>query len=576
MVTPVEAPRTPSRIERFAPLMAGVALAIPTLLARYLPMSDLPLHEGVVGLLRHYGDPAYMPDGLYALNLGHPNQLFHVTAALLSFVVSTSMAVKLVVAAAQIGIFIGGARLADYLGRSRWSVLLLAPLALGFTYYWGLVANLVGFAGFLLALPTIDRETRTPSLRGVLVTSSTLLLLFFAHESVFVCTALVVGVLTILLPLSWRATSLRMAPAAFSAVVAIGHQLWQKQFYTAGQPQAPTGFFTEWQRVRYLPNALFGTYELIEQLLLLGLGLIGIGFLFSERLRESSTWRGRSDGPAEPPATTMLSRLRRLRALLDGHRFELIGALHLGAYFVVPFNWHGATLIHERFLGPAWALIAITAAPRVSVKRLGWIVSAVVPVGILLLSWPQFVDADRTYRDLDALIARIPKNAAVTQTVLDKPTYRTRAYSASTGPARIVAERGGRIGLSLLISPISPIQLRPEWRWNEYDIRTTNFGSKMLKPASDLQLFEWVVAQSRDAFTRDLIIIALSPEADFVMAKGEWLLFHSRKPVLPLLSKEIPPLPSMETALDRVYQLSIRHGDEVREGSAAPTPSGAE
>src|SRR5262245_28847346 len=105
-----------TKVERFAPLTVGLVFALPTLLARYLPMNDLPLHEGVVGVLRHYSDARYFPPGLYRLNLGHPNQLFHVLACLLSYVVSTSMACKLVVAAAQILIFVGGARLASHLG----------------------------------------------------------------------------------------------------------------------------------------------------------------------------------------------------------------------------------------------------------------------------------------------------------------------------------------------------------------------------------------------------------------------------------------------------------------------------
>lgn len=553
-----------TKMERFAPLVAGVALAIPTLLARYLPMSDLPLHEGAIGLLRHFGDETYMPPGLYMLNLGHPNQLFHVTAALLSFVVSTSTAVKLVVATAQILMFVGGAWLADHLGRSRWGVLLLAPLALGFTYYWGLVANLVGFAGLLLALPLIDRATAKPSLRGVFTTSAVLTGLFFAHESIFVCGAAIVGVFTILRPLSLRQTSLRIAPSVVAAIVAIGHQIWSTRFFTHGQITAPTGFFTPWARIRFFANALFGSYELIEQLLLLGLSLVAIGLLVGGRIGE-----GKGDGIGESDVIdgpAPVGRARRWRALLNRYRFELIACLHLLAYFTVPFNWRGATLLHERFLGPAWAIFAIIAAPRGTTPRLAKVVVAVVPIGILLLSWPQFLDADHTYRDLDVIIGRIPKNSAVTQTALDKLTYRTRVYSASTAPARIVAERGGRIGVSLLISPISPVQVRPEWRWNEYDFRTNYLGSKTLKPAHDLEYFEYVVGQSRDPFVRDLLVVALAAEADLVVTKGEWLLFRSKKKMLPLKSGEIAAPQALETASDRVHELAMRHLEELKDG----------
>jgi hypothetical protein len=549
-----------TKIDRYAPVAVGVLIAIPTLLSRYLPMSDLPMHEGVVGLLRHFGDPAYMPDGLYRLNLWHPNQLFHLSAAALSFVVSTSAACRIVVAAAQILMFVGGARLADYLGRSRAGVILLAPLALGFTFYWGLVANLIGFASFLWALPLIDRAAREPSVKNTAKASAFFVLLFFAHETVFFFTALVVGVFTILRPLSWRETPLRIFPAFFAFCIALAHLLWEDQFFTKGQLKAPVGFFTPWARVRFFPNALFGSYEMVEQLLLLGMSLLGIGLLLQARIREAK------DQPVTPSQEALpVGRLRRGRAFLDRYRFELVAVLHFVGYSICPFNWRGATLLHERFLGPAWALLVIVVAPRVTVPRLARLVPFVVPVGILLLCWPQFADADRTYRDLDAIIERIPKNVAVTQASLDRPAFLTRTYSAATAPARIIADRGGRIGVSLMISPISAVQLVPEWRWDEYDFRTTYKGSKMLKPAHDLEYFEYVVAQSRDPETRDWIKIALSPEADFITAKGEWLLFHSKKKVLPLKSKEVPPPEGMETALDRIYQLSQIHAQALDE-----------
>jgi hypothetical protein len=555
-----------TKFDRYAPVAVGVLIALPTLLSRYLPMSDLPLHEGVIGLLRHFGDPAYMPEGLYRLNLWHPNQLFHLSAAALSFVVSTSAACRIIVAAAQILMFVGGARLADYLGRSRAGVVLLAPLALGFTYYWGLVANLIGFASFLWALPLIDRAAREPSWRNAAKASAMFVLLFFAHETVFFFAALVVGVFTVLRPLSWRETPLRVFPAFFAFCIALAHLLWEDKFFTKGQMQAPLGFFTPWARVRFFPNAVFGSYDLVEQLLLLGMSFLGIGLLIQARIREPKDVLG-ADSKEQPlPA----GGLRRYRALLDRYRFELIAGLHFIGYAICPFNWRGATLLHERFLGPAWALLVIVVAPRVTVPRLARLVPLVVPVGILLLCWPQFADADRTYRDLDAIIERIPKNVAVTLASLDRPAYHTRTYSAGTGPARIVAERGGRIGISLMISPISAVQLLPEWRWDEYDLRTTYKGSKMLLPAHDLQYFEYVVGQSRDPDTRKQIKIALSPEADFVVEKGEWLLFHSRLKVLPLKSKEVPPAPSTQTIMDRVYQVAkMQAVDEALQQHAA-------
>jgi len=241
-----------------------------------------------------------------------------------------------------------------------------------------------------------------------------------------------------------------------------------------------------------------------------------------------------------------------VRERLWHHRFEVIALLHFAAYLLVPFTWRGATLIHERFLGPGWAILVIVMSPRVLAPRLGKIIAAVVPIGVLLISWPQFVDAHRAYTDLDALIEKIPTGATITQTSVDRPAYRTRVYSASTGPARIAADRGGRVGLSLTFSPISPVQIRREYRWDEYNFRIAYQGSKTLKPTYDLTRYEWLVAQSRDPAIREILVKVLSPDAEFVMAKGEWILLHSKHPMVPILSPDAPAPPEIETVWDRV------------------------
>jgi len=79
-----------AKLEPYAPLFFGLMFALPTLLAGYPPMTDLPLHESIIGVLRHWGDPKYFPPDLYILNLGHPNQLFYFLALPFSYVVGTT------------------------------------------------------------------------------------------------------------------------------------------------------------------------------------------------------------------------------------------------------------------------------------------------------------------------------------------------------------------------------------------------------------------------------------------------------------------------------------------------------
>ena len=202
-----------------APTIAGVALAAPTLLARFPPMTDLPLHDAVIGMLRHLHDPAYFPPDLYRLNLGHPNQLFHLSAWAFSYLFGVDGGCKVVIALAQVGILVGGARLAHHLGRSPWAALLLAPLALGWSYFWGLVANLVGFALLLFALPTLDRAVSHPSARGFLRSSLWMVALYLAHESVMVVACSAVLVFTLGQPLRRGATALRLAPIGVASAI---------------------------------------------------------------------------------------------------------------------------------------------------------------------------------------------------------------------------------------------------------------------------------------------------------------------------------------------------------------------
>ncbi|MCA9586437.1 MAG: hypothetical protein KC657_13860 [Myxococcales bacterium] len=547
------------RIAPHAPLLVAATLALPTLLAYYPPMSDLPHHEAMVGLLRNFNDPSIVPHGLYRINLGHPNQLFHLLGALLSFVVGTRWAVKLVITASQLLIFWSGARLADHVGRSRWSTLLLAPLALGFTYYWGLVANLIGYAAFFFALPLMDRFAKTPTWRGAGKLCAAMLLLDFAHGSVFQMGTGVIALFALCYPLRLRATALRLVPAAAAVVLTLVHLWWQQRFYTPSVIEVPTRFFSLWTKLILLPNVLFGAHDLPALLLLCIISLVGLVALLGARIRHDT--RDPDDAPPR-------GKLERVRAWALRYRFEIVGALFVLAYWTAPFNWKGATLIHERFLGPGFGILAICAAPRAAVPRIAKFVLSVLPVGIMLLSWPQFLDSHQTYKDLEYIIARLPTGRSIGILVLDRAVYRTRIFSVGPGGGRVLAERGGRVSFAFTASPIAPVQMTPRYRWDEYDIRTFALGTRGLKPEHDLKRFHWLVVYSREPIARRLLKKAMKPYAQLIDQSGDWLLYESNAPeVTPLLADD-PADPREPTILDMVNKLV----DEEREAKARGEP----
>lgn len=533
-------------------MLAGVLLAVPTLAAFYLPMSDLPLHEGVVGILRHWGDPTWFPPDLYVRNLFQSNQLFYLVSWILSYAVGTRWAVKIFVAVTQVLIFWAGGRLADHLGRSRWSVLFLTPLVLGFTYFWGLVANLLGFVTLLAALPVLDRGAQRPTPRTAVASSGVLLLLYFAHGSSFVAGCGFAAVLAVLHPWTRRETALRFVPVLFACVFFVAMYLRAEKNMMPWQVDFVTVFTPLLTRFEYLPNVLFGSHDLPAQLALFGIAVVGVAALAVTRFR---TERGEpvvAPAHASPP-----SRLDRARAALLAYRMELTGLCFLLGYFAMPFAWHGATLIYQRFFGPAWAVLVIAFAPRGPAPRVAKVAGAVLPLGVLLVSWPQFADADRTFRDMESLLEKIPMNRAITQVSLEPPIYRERVYSVAAGPARSVAVRGGRAGQSLTISGLSPILMNPAYRWDDYDYRMAR-SSRRLVPPHDLDRWEWVIVQSRDVGTRQLMVAALAPHATYVADAGEWVLFHSTHEVAPLTSPEVPAPPNSPTIVDRVNTLVQR------------------
>jgi hypothetical protein len=170
-------------VEAVAPWAAGLLLAIPILIAFYPPMTDLPFHEAAIAILRHFGDRSMFPPGLYRYNLGEPNQLFHMTGWALSYVVSTRWAAKLVVAAAVALVPVCAARFARHVGASPLAALVVAPIALGWLFSWGLVANVLGIAALLAVLPLLDDLAREPTPRRAVAAVGGAVLLYFAHEA---------------------------------------------------------------------------------------------------------------------------------------------------------------------------------------------------------------------------------------------------------------------------------------------------------------------------------------------------------------------------------------------------------
>lgn len=521
---------------RFAPSdvavwCSGALLAAPVLALRYPPMGDLPFHESLVALLRHFGDPAWSPPGLYRLNLGQPNQAFHLVAWALSLVAPTDVACKLTIAAAVGGTPPSAARLARHFDRSAWSALLSAPLALGFAFRWGLVGNVIGLPLLLLALPVLDRFAGAPTLRRAAQSAAVVAGLFFVHESAMVVAVIACACFALRVPEPEPESGRRRPRGAARAAllllpVAAGVAL--AAVYAARSPRlkAPSILAVAdrfgdgpLRRLLDVPGVLFGPIDraaLWATFVLYAAGLVALGL---ERLRFA---------PRAAPGVF---------ARTAGARLALL-ALACGAcFFAFPLAHGGSTLLYQRFLPPALAVLAVALAPPAAAgvrRRATWL-CAVPCLAVLAVSLPAFLDADRRYQELDQVLPLVEEDSAVA--ALDLTPRPPSAVAPVPGAAaRALAERGGRLLFSFTDAPTSPVVMRADLQWNEPVLRLA--GDPMaFCPSDDMRRFRYVLVRLAGPPSGALqrrVAAAFAPDARPLAASGEWLLFESTRDVLPV------------------------------------------
>lgn len=500
-----------------AALLAALVVAAATLLTRFPPMTDLPLHAATVGLLRHFSDPAFVPPGLYEWNFGHPNQLFHLLAWALSYPLGVDGACKLTVAASQVGVVLGGQRLARHVGASSWCALLFVPLAVGWTYHFGLVANLLGLGLFFAALPDLDDASagpRVPDARRLGRSCLWLVVLYVAHASVLVIAALVVGLFAVMRGLrdGARPLVLRLLPAVFAAVIVVGQLVVQRM--TLATQGLEEGGGLVWrsplQNAIELPYTLTGLPDVAVSCALALLTLLGFASFAASGVTRN--------------------------------RFLLVAAVCLVAALGAPFGFARGTLFNHRFLAPGLGLLVVGLGARTApspATRLQRLLAIAIPLAFLAFLLPELIDADRQNRALDQLLARMEPGAAVAAIEAD-PDKGERSFALVSTAARAVAWHGGRINMSFNESAISPVLLRPEHVWHESDARLGN-NTVDFEPARDFVLFRYALVHTRNPAIRAVAAEVMAPEARWLGQAGEWQLFETSGATIPLTAPEPPP-----------------------------------
>lgn len=524
-----------ARAARIVPWLAGALVAGPIVGFRYPPMPDLAMHEAMVAIARHRADAAFVPPGMYFVVAPQANQLFHWLAYALSFGVATDTACKMVVAVSVMSILVAMGRLLGRLGASRWPALVIAPVACGWMFRWGLAPNLLGFALLLWLLPQLEALARRPSHRRVVLGALAAGALLFAHASSALVFAMVAGYLAFVRARSLAGFAVRASPAGVVLALGLAQRTISARLSSDNMRTIGSDYGLDpMARLEILPGAIFGGTDGPRLAILAVVTLAALGVAVHAKSRRHA-------------------RALPLRVALGRHRYAVMGLVFFFLYLAFPMSIDGTTLLAHRFLPPAVACLIVACAPRSS-TTLGALFAAVVPVALLAVEWPGFVESDRLFRDLDAIILPLPRDVAVAQ--LDfTPRALGHAAPVPGAAGRIQAERGGRMLFAFTDTPPNPVYTRREWQWNEPLLRLVNTPYAFV-PSHDGERFAYLVAYDTNRKARTLVARALAPQYELVEARGPWDLYRSTVAVVPLASPDVPlPAAPIETLADRVNRL---------------------
>jgi hypothetical protein len=541
------------RAERLAPWLGGILVALPVMLATFPPMADLPLHEASIGLLRHWSDTTFCPHDMYFVNVGQSNQLFALLALAFSYVMPVPWATKTVVALTLVALPVAAAHFADYVKAPRWTALLVAPLGLGWLFFWGLIQNIQGLVVLVATLPTIDRFAAKPTWRGVATMCGVMVLFHFAHQAMGLVACLVIAVCTLGAPLRLRDMALRAVPVAFDGALVYAANKWA---WALAGPRHRATYAYQWDttihKIWALPGVLFAGYEPYIRNLVFLLVLAPVGLLLAER---GQLRRGQ---------------VRSLAERAHAARFEIVAFTLFVVYMAAPAAVKSTTLVYQRFLPPAWAIFAVSCAAGTAGtgRPLPRLLCAFAPVASLLVGWPTFVDSDRMYSDLESLIARIDKGSAVAALDVGPPTP-ARLWGPMAAMGHIVALKGGRALFDYTQSPVSLLVQRPSVEWVESITRVETHPFD-LTSSWDMLRYRYLFVACPEPSLGVAMTLALRNDAALIGRAGDWYLYESRILQVPVNAHDAwPPSPHPPTLHMQVALVS-RELQAIEHGGAAP------
>ncbi|MBK6848123.1 MAG: hypothetical protein IPG96_11510 [Proteobacteria bacterium] len=161
-------------------LLAGAHL-LPLLLARHLPMGDVPAHLAVVQIWRTPVGQGLMGQAYEHRSVLPPYLTYYGTLRLLGSVLSLEAANKLILVAYVLALPLSLAYLLGAFGRDRRLALLGFPLIYNVCFTHGFVANLLALPLLLGTLGLLQHYLRGPTLRRELLLALLVAAVYFTH-----------------------------------------------------------------------------------------------------------------------------------------------------------------------------------------------------------------------------------------------------------------------------------------------------------------------------------------------------------------------------------------------------------
>jgi hypothetical protein len=498
-------------------LVAGVYVIVyPFTLARYPPMTDLPMHAACASIFRHYRDPSFHFIEQFRIELLKVPYWTHTGfGALLAYIFPIGLAMKLSTIALLAMLPAGLAVLFQGMKKSP----LLGVFGLGFVWntlsHWGFI-NFVGALGlFCMALGLtfllLDRPTRFRQIALALV----LVLVFGSHVFRYPFTvAAVLGSAVVLYPATrrWKEVLLPIVPSLTLAL------LWYIGRDTDGTgPEDVKLKKLDFSRIDEIPRYVFGGLRGTEEwalaktsLWVLGvIALLGLLSFFFERRYKG--WAPR-DWAFHAGTHVVVA---------------CAAALFFTMYLTLPMEIGLWWYVYPREIVSA-SLVAVALCPdlpRAGAARLMAI--AAIGVSTMRQAWPvalAYAHFDTATRDFQQIVERIPKAPRLGYVVFDHTGSLQETTPFIHLPAWVQAEKGGWLSFHFVAWNTSPIRYRTdstevppptpirfEWLPHLFDFRTRG------------RFFDTFLVRSRSSPER---LLAVDPSIRLIEQRGTWWLFR--------------------------------------------------